>query len=46
MVISTYQEDNLGVILVAIDNLGKGASAQALQATNLSYGFPETTGIL
>ncbi len=44
--ITTHQKDNLGVILIAIDNLGKGASSQALQATNLSYGFPETTGIL
>jgi N-acetyl-gamma-glutamyl-phosphate reductase len=44
--ITTHQKDKLGVILIAIDNLGKGASSQALQATNLSYGFPETTGIL
>ena len=43
--ISTHQQGTCGVILVAIDNLGKGASSQAIQATNLSYGFPETTGL-
>ncbi|MEC7986467.1 MAG: N-acetyl-gamma-glutamyl-phosphate reductase [Myxococcota bacterium] len=43
--IAIHQQDNQGVVLVAIDNLGRGASAQALQATNVSYGFPETTGI-
>ena len=38
--------DGWNARLVAIlDNLGKGASAQALQATNLSCGFPETAGI-
>ena len=42
--IATHQQETCGVVLVAIDNLGKGASAQAIQATNLSYGFPETTG--
>jgi len=36
-----------GVISVfsAIDNLGKGASTQAMQCLNLSYGLPETRGI-
>ena len=43
--LTIHQNHNQGVILVAIDNLGKGASTQALQATNLSFGFPETTGL-
>lgn len=34
------------VILSAIDNLGKGASAQAVQDLNIMCGFPETTGLL
>ena len=44
--IATHQQGTSGVVLVAIDNLGKGASSQAIQATNLSYGFPETSGLL
>lgn len=32
-------------ILSAIDNLGKGASAQAVQALNLMAGLPETAGL-
>ena len=36
-----------GVVSVfsAIDNLGKGASTQAMQCLNLSFGLPETRGI-
>ena len=34
------------ILLCAIDNLGKGASAQALQALNLMAGFPETKGLV
>lgn len=33
------------IVLSAIDNLGKGAAAQALQALNLMAGFPETEGL-
>ena len=33
------------VALGAIDNLGKGASAQAVQNANLMLGLPETTGL-
>jgi len=29
----------------AIDNLGKGASGQALQCLNLALGLPETAGL-
>ena len=33
------------VVTVAIDNLGKGASGQAVQCANLALGFPETAGL-
>lgn len=34
------------VVLVAIDNLGKGAAAQAVQCANLALGLPEQTGLV
>ncbi|MBM4061543.1 MAG: N-acetyl-gamma-glutamyl-phosphate reductase [Planctomycetes bacterium] len=36
----------LVVLTAAIDNLGKGASGQALQNMNLMLGLPETDGLL
>jgi N-acetyl-gamma-glutamyl-phosphate reductase len=33
------------VVLVALDNLGKGAAGQALQNANIMLGLPETTGL-
>ena len=39
------QRTGLVVALGAIDNLGKGASAQALQNANLMTGQPETAGL-
>jgi N-acetyl-gamma-glutamyl-phosphate reductase len=33
------------VIVVALDNLGKGAAGQALQNANLALGLPETAGL-
>jgi N-acetyl-gamma-glutamyl-phosphate reductase len=39
-----FQEDVL-VSAVAIDNLGKGASGQAVQNMNLMFGFPECQGL-
>jgi N-acetyl-gamma-glutamyl-phosphate reductase len=33
------------VVVVALDNLGKGAAGQALQAANLALGLPETSGL-
>jgi len=33
------------VVVAAIDNLGKGAAGQAVQAANLMLGLPETTGL-
>jgi len=34
------------ILLSALDNLGKGASGQAVQCANLLCGLPETTGLL
>lgn len=34
------------VVLVAQDNLMKGASGQAVQCMNIMFGFPETSGLL
>jgi N-acetyl-gamma-glutamyl-phosphate reductase len=39
-------EDNLIIIVSAIDNLVKGASGQAVQNMNIIYGFEETLGLL
>ncbi len=36
---------DLAVIVSAIDNLGKGASSQAVQNMNVMFGFPETLGL-
>ncbi len=33
------------VVAAALDNLGKGAAGQAIQAANLMLGLPETTGL-
>jgi len=33
------------VVIGAIDNLVKGTAGQAVQAMNIMYGFPETTGL-
>jgi len=40
----TVQGDML-VLHAAIDNLGKGAAAQAIQCLNIQRGFPEETGL-
>lgn len=34
------------ILMSAEDNIGKGASGQALQNFNLAFGFPATTGLL
>jgi len=34
-----------GVVMVALDNLGKGMAAQAVQNLNLALGLPEGTGL-
>jgi N-acetyl-gamma-glutamyl-phosphate reductase len=33
------------LLFSALDNLGKGNASQAIQAANLAFGLPETTGI-
>lgn len=33
------------IVMSAIDNIGKGASGQAVQNMNVMYGFAETTGL-
>lgn len=38
--------DQMLIIVVAIDNLLKGAASQAVQNFNLMYGFPETLGLV
>lgn len=35
----------LGVVISVIDNIGKGASGQAVQNMNILFGFPEKTGL-
>ena len=41
----TRGEGGRAVAVAALDNLGKGASAQAVQMLNLLLGLPETTGV-
>ena len=41
----TRPEGDTVVVTVAIDNLVKGASGQAIQAMNLMHGFDETMGL-
>jgi N-acetyl-gamma-glutamyl-phosphate reductase len=33
------------IVVSALDNLGKGAAGQAIQAANLMLGLPETAGL-
>jgi N-acetyl-gamma-glutamyl-phosphate reductase len=42
----TPVSEHMLIIMVAIDNLLKGAASQAVQNFNLMFGFPETTGLL
>ena len=46
-IISARVDERSGtaLLLCAIDNLVKGAAGQAVQAANVSYGFPEDTGL-
>ncbi len=43
--LETVANTNVVVIFSAIDNLGKGASTQAVQNMNLMLGLPETMGL-
>jgi N-acetyl-gamma-glutamyl-phosphate reductase len=38
-------QGGVAVVTVAIDNLIKGAAGQAVQALNVRFGFPETSGL-
>lgn len=46
-VVHVALDEALGVItaVCVIDNLGKGASGQAVQAMNVALGLPETAGL-
>jgi len=43
--VSVAARDGSGVVLTAIDNLGKGMASQAVQNMNLALGLPETLGL-
>lgn len=43
--LSVHQQGGMAVVLSAIDNLGKGAAAQAVQCANLALGLPVDTGL-
>lgn len=43
--VSVAQDGDVAAVLVAIDNLGKGAAAQAVQAMNLALGLPGDLGL-
>ncbi|NJP40862.1 N-acetyl-gamma-glutamyl-phosphate reductase [Oscillospiraceae bacterium HV4-5-C5C] len=40
------QHSGLIKVFSALDNLGKGAASQAVQALNICFGYPETAGLL
>ena len=39
------EEKELGIVVSVIDNIGKGASGQAIQNANIVFNFPETLGL-
>ena len=43
--VSAFASDDEVVVISAIDNLGKGASAQAIQCLNHSFDWPVETGL-
>lgn len=43
--LSVHQDGDLAVVICAIDNLGKGASAQAVQCMNLALDLPVDRGL-
>jgi N-acetyl-gamma-glutamyl-phosphate reductase len=45
MSVSQSADGREGQVMVAVDNLVKGAGGQAIQAMNLALGFPEETGL-
>ena len=43
--VAVTARDGSGVVLCALDNLGKGMATQAIQNMNLALGLPETLGL-
>lgn len=43
--LAVHQEGDTAVVLAAIDNIGRGAAAQAVQALNVALGYPAAAGI-
>lgn len=43
--VMVFGSDDLCVVIVRLDNLGKGASGSAIQCMNLRLGFDETSGL-
>ncbi|HJR91979.1 MAG TPA: N-acetyl-gamma-glutamyl-phosphate reductase [Acidimicrobiia bacterium] len=45
--VTAFADEHTGSVIAqcAIDNLGKGAAGQAVQAANLALGLPETSGL-
>ena len=43
--VEVADDSDVAVLFSAIDNLGKGASGQAVQNMNIMLGLPETTGL-
>ena len=41
----TDRATGTGIVVCALDNLGKGAAGQAVQNANVALGLPETTGL-
>ncbi len=41
----TDRATGTGIVVCALDNLGKGAAGQAVQNANLALGLPETSGL-
>lgn len=44
--LAVHQDGSTAVVLCALDNLGKGAAAQAVQCLNLAFGLPVDAGLL
>lgn len=44
--VTADRTEGRAIVIVALDNLTKGSSGQALQNANLMLGFPETAGLM
>ncbi|MDX6438474.1 MAG: N-acetyl-gamma-glutamyl-phosphate reductase [Gaiellaceae bacterium] len=45
LAVFTDRATGTGIVVCALDNLGKGAAGQAVQNANLALGLPETAGL-